>query len=84
MEYFVKNAPVLVVRFHNEYINIDTPLAAINAEQTDEVKRCNVSLSYVGYHLYLDRGDFTCRTLFDGIKRLMTVGRVKNNGILVN
>lgn len=83
MEYPVANAPVLIVTFRKEFINVDTPLAAYRADETNEVKRCNVSLSYLGYHLFLDRGDYTCRSLFDGIKRLMTINRIKQNGILV-
>lgn len=83
MEYSVADAPVLIVSFHKEIINIDTPLAAYRADETNEVKRCNVSLTYMGYHLFLDRGDYTCRSFFDGIKRLMTINRIKENGILV-
>lgn len=83
MEYPVANAPVLIATFRKEFIDIDTPLAAYRADETNEVKRCNVSLSYAGYHLYLDRGDYTCRSLFDGIKRLMTINRIKDNGISV-
>lgn len=83
MEYPVANAPVLIVTFSREFLNIDTPLAAYRADEMNEVKRCNVSLTYMGYHLYLNRGDYSCRSLFDGIKRLMTINRITDNGILV-
>lgn len=83
MEYSVANAPVLIVTSQKEFFNIDTPLAAYRADEINEVKRCNVSLNYMGYHLYLNRGDYTCRSLFDGIKSLMTINSIKDNGILV-
>lgn len=83
MEYPIANAPMLIVSFRKEYISIDTPLAAARADEPNEVRRCNVSLTYTGYHFYLERGDYTCRSLFDGIRRLMTIDRIKDNGILV-
>lgn len=83
MEYSVANAPVLIVTSNNEFLYIDTPLAAYRADEFNEIKRCNASLSYMGYHLFLDRGDYSCRSFFDGIKNLMTINRIKENGVLV-
>ncbi|KAJ6639691.1 Transmembrane 7 superfamily member 3, partial [Pseudolycoriella hygida] len=81
MEYPMANTPLLIVTFHKKFMNVDTPLAAFRADESNEVKRCNASLSYIGYHLYLNRGDYTCRSLFDGIKSFMTVGGIEEMGI---
>lgn len=77
------DSPDLIVRNAREMISVDTPPAAMNINE----RRCQIqptsALQYSGFHLYLTKKDFTCRTYFDGIKQMMTVTDVRKNGKLV-
>lgn len=82
MEYTVRDAPILMLKRNAQFLYVDTPLAA-DDPLIDNRILCNASLSYVGYHKFLPRDDYSCRTYFDGIKSMLTSDWVKKNGQLV-
>lgn len=79
----VDDSPGLLVQNAREMISVDTPPAAMNVHERLCQTQPTRALQYSGYHLYLSKNDFTCRTYFDGIKQMLTVSDVKKNGKLV-
>lgn len=82
MEYPVPDAPILMLKSMAEFLYVDTPLAADDPLNDNRIL-CNSTLSYVGYHMYLPRNDYSCRTYFDGIKSMLTADSVMKQGQLV-
>lgn len=83
MEYPVPDAPILMLKSMAEFLYVDTPLAADDPLNDNRIL-CNSTLSYVGYHMYLPRNDYSCRTYFDGIKSMLTAESVVKQGQLVS
>lgn len=79
----VDDSPGLFVQNAREMISVDTPPAAVNVNTPLCQTQPPNDLHYTGFHLYLSKNDFTCRTYFDGIKKMMTVADVRKNGKLV-
>lgn len=79
----VEDSPGLLVQNSREMISVYTPPAAMNVNERLCPTQPPSALQYSGFHLYLPKNDFSCRTYFDGIKRMMTATDVRKNGKLV-
>lgn len=77
---------------NSDFVEVDTPLAADANGDCQQQQRFLVvdrdhnviggggdELRYTFYHLFLKRGDFTCRTYFDGIRQMLTVSSVRSS-----
>lgn len=81
------NTTDLLVATQNEFIYVNTPLAAasrlpVNAT-AHQIVCNNATLSYSSYHLWMDRGDLTCQSYFDGVRKMLTINDIRQQGTLV-
>lgn len=73
--------PMLDVCHHDrQLIFVKTPTAADGIDHCDSPTK----LSYSGFYLSLQRNDFTCRTYFDAVKKMMTTKGIRRYGKLVS
>lgn len=78
MELTMPEVPTLVLDVKADMTTVDTPLAATSKGRCDPA----AVFSYTGYHRYMRRSDYSCRSYFDGIRSMMTATQLRQNGQL--
>lgn len=76
----------LSVTENTEFIYVDTPTAAaseLSIKLTNQSSVCNASISYIGYHFFLGRGDFSCQSYFTALRKMLTIKDIRHIGSLV-
>lgn len=84
MEFAVPIAPYLVVNYTPDIIKVENQPSSAPYSKYQKPPPCEAEImEHEVYHLYLTERDFSSESYFEGIKKMLTVKRIRENGKLV-
>lgn len=78
MEFQLEVSPFLKVLMLDSKIEIDASPASVN-----KLKCENNQVTYDAYRLYISEGDYSSKTYFSTIEKMITVDDISKNGVKV-